>query len=211
MTTLEDTLVAVDAGADAVGFVFYEQSPRCVTVETAREIVAKLPESVEKVGVFVGENVAWADQTLQTAGLTTAQVYTKAVGDWLAWYLRSERKLMMALPGEAVSGEFLIAYGSLKKRFSAIVVDSGSGAYPGGTGERFDWDGAKIGIWSLSMEVPVVVAGGLTPQNVSQAIQTLRPWGVDVASGVEARPGKKDPNKVRAFVQAVRELDKKAV
>jgi phosphoribosylanthranilate isomerase len=209
-TNLEDALVAVEAGADAVGFVFYEKSPRCITVEAARDIVGKLPEGVEKVGVFVNESVNRADEVLREVGLTTAQVYSKSIGDWLAWYQRSERKLMVAIPGEAVKGEFLISVGSAEKPLSALLIDSGSGDRPGGTGERFDWEGTKIGIWNLGSEVPVVVAGGLTPENVDEAIKTLRPWGVDVASGVEARPGKKDPEKVRAFVRAVREIDRKA-
>ena len=100
MTNLEDALVAVEAGADAVGFVFYEKSPRCVTVETAREIVEKLPESVEKIGVFVNETVSRADDFLQQVGLTAAQVYSKSIGEWLAWHVGSERRLMVAVPGE---------------------------------------------------------------------------------------------------------------
>jgi phosphoribosylanthranilate isomerase len=209
MTNLEDALVAVEAGADAVGFVFYEKSPRCVSVEAAREIVAKLPDNVEKVGVFVDESVKRANDILQQVGLITAQVYSKSIGEWLAWQVSSERKLMVAVPGSALNGDLLITFGSAEKRLSAIVVDSGSGDRPGGTGERFDWEGAKIGIWGLEKEVPVVVAGGLSPENVDEAIKILRPWGVDVASGVESRPGKKDPEKVRAFVRAVREMDRK--
>jgi phosphoribosylanthranilate isomerase len=207
-TNLEDALTAVEAGADAVGFVFYEKSPRNVSVEVARKIVEKLPESVEKVGVFVDEDVNRSDEILRYVGLTTAQVYAESVGEWLAWYANSERKLMLGVPGEVVKGEFLIPFGSAEKRISAILIDSGTRDHPGGTGECFDWEGTKIGIWNLGLEVPVVVAGGLTPENVDGAIKTLRPWGVDVASGVEARPGKKDPEKVRAFVRAVRETDR---
>jgi phosphoribosylanthranilate isomerase len=209
MTNLEDALTAVEAGADAVGFVFYEKSPRRVSVEAARAIVEKLPEGVEKVGVFVDEAVHRGDEILRLVGLTTAQVYSKSIGEWLAWHANSERKLMLVVPGKVVKGEFLISLGSWEKRISAVVIDSGSGDRPGGTGERFDWEGAKVGIWNLGLEVPVVVAGGLTPENVDGAIRTLRPWGVDVASGVESRPGKKDPQKVRAFVKAVREIDRK--
>ena len=207
MTNLEDALVAVEAGADAVGFVFYEKSPRCVSVEKAREIVEKLPDSVEKVGVFVGESPE--DQILRQVGLSTAQVYTNSIAGWLAWHQRSGLKLMFAVPGDVLSGEFFMQFGSVDRPISAILVDSGSGEHPGGTGQRFDWENAKLGISHLSTRVPVVVAGGLTAVNVDQAIRTLRPWGVDVSSGVEARPGKKDPEKVRAFVRAVREMDRK--
>ena len=209
MTNLEDALTAVEAGADAVGFVFYEKSPRNNRPGAAREIVKKLPDNVEKVGVFVSENVERANDILQRVGLTTAQVYSKSIGEWLAWHVGSQRRLMVAVPGSALNDDLLITFGSAEKPLSAIVVDSGSGERPGGTGERFDWEGARIGICELEKEVPVVVAGGLSPENVAEAIKILRPWGVDVASGVEARPGKKDPEKVRAFVQAVREIDRK--
>ena len=203
MTNLEDALTAVEAGADAVGFVFYEKSPRNISVEAAREIVERLPENVEKVGVFVNEGIDRGDEILRRVGLTTAQVYSESVAEWFAWHRSSSRKLMVGVSGESVSGEYLIHLGS-GKRISALVVDSGSGDRPGGTGERFDWEAAKIGIWHLGQEVPVVVAGGLTPENVDEAIKKLRPWGVDVASGVEAKAGKKDPEKVHAFVKAVR-------
>ena len=209
MTNLEDALVAVEAGADAVGFVFYEKSPRCVSVETAREIVAKLPPEVEKVGVFVSENVSQPVEVLERTGLTTAQVYSNSIHEWMPWYQNGERRLMWAIPGSALKEEFLISLGTVDKPISALVVDSGSGDRPGGTGERFDWEGAKIGIRFVEQHVPVVVAGGLSPQNVDHAIKTLRPWGVDVASGVEAAPGRKDPEKVRAFVRAVREMDRR--
>ncbi len=209
MTNLEDALVAVEAGADAVGFVFYEKSPRCVSVAGAREIVEKMPESVETVGVFVDEAVKRADEILRQVRLMTAQVYSKSIGEWLAWHLSSERRLMVVVPGEALTGDLLVSFGSTEKRVSAILVDSGSGERPGGTGTRFDWERAKVGIRGLEEQVPVVVAGGLTPENVGSAIKILRPWGVDVVSGVEARPGKKDPEKVRAFVRAVREMDRK--
>ena len=116
---------------------------------------------------------------------------------------------MVAIPATAANGDFLVPLGSGKKMISALVIDSGSGTRPGGTGERFDWEDAKVGIMALGMEVPIVVAGGLTPENVSRAIRILRPWGVDVASGVEARPGKKDPEKIREFVKTVREMDRR--
>ncbi len=209
MTNLEDALVAVDAGADAVGFVFYEKSPRCVSVETAREICSKLPKSIQKVGVFVDEKVEEARDIFYRAGLTTAQVYSESIADWLGWYEADEMKLMWAIPGELLKSEFFISPGTTKKQLTAFLVDSGSGDRPGGTGTRFDWEGAKAGIWHLGSMVPIVVAGGLTPENVNKAIKVLAPWGVDVASGVESRPGKKDPDKVRAFVRAVREIDRR--
>jgi len=209
MTNLKDTLTAVDAGADAVGFVFHEKSPRCVSVETAREIVEKLPERTDKVGVFVDAPVRAARDVFHRAGLTAVQVYTESIAEWLAWYGSEEIKLMWAIPASILKGDFFISLGTSKKEITALLVDSGPTDRPGGTGRRFDWDGAKAGIRHLSSMVPVVVAGGLTPENVNDAMKALAPWGVDVVSGVEARPGKKDPEKVRAFVKAVRDSDRK--
>jgi phosphoribosylanthranilate isomerase len=209
MTNLEDALAAADAGVDALGFVFYGKSPRNIGVDLAREIVSRVPERIEKVGVFVDTPVSQVDETLWRVGLTTAQVYSKSFDEWLAWSESSDRKLILAIPGSTLKKGLAGSLGVARKRITAFLVDSGSGDIPGGTGDRFNWESAKLGIWNLGLTVPVVVAGGLTAENVDEAIKTLRPWGVDVASGVESRPGKKDPAKVRAFVHAVRERDRK--
>jgi len=210
-TNLEDALVAVEAGADAVGFVFYEKSPRCVSVETAGAIAEKLPKSVEKVGVFVNSKVEDAKEMFRHAGLTMAQVYGESVDEWYAWYESGGTKLMWAVPGNPLQKEVFTSLGRYKKRITALLVDSGSGHRPGGTGVRFNWEDAKAGILHLGLRVRIVVAGGLTAENVNEAVQTFTPWGVDVVSGVEASPGKKDPEKVRAFVRAVREYDRRAI
>jgi phosphoribosylanthranilate isomerase len=237
MTNLEDASVAVDAGADAVGFVFYEKSPRCVSVETARDICEKLPESVEKIGVFVGEHDNPLD-ALRRAGLSGTQLYVSAEG--VAGSKASPRAIglpllpsryrcMLAMPMNLIDQETIrslgrryaevgnAANGDLQQiplppeiPVSTIVLDSGSQRSPGGTGEKFDWkEAVPLSREMLKNGVRLVVAGGLTAQNVSEAIEILQPWGVDVASGVEERPGKKDPEKVRAFVRAVREMDRK--
>ena len=229
--------MAVEAGADAVGFVFYEKSSRCVTVETAREIVAKLPEGVEKIGVFVSKDED-PIKTLLRVGLTGTQVYLST--DGVAWGLAKTKTIeisllpsrfrsMLAMPMNLIDAEGIrrlgrryvevgnAARGDLQQiplpsefPIATIVLDSGSQQSPGGTGDRFDWEKA-IPLSSEMREngVRLVVAGGLTPQNVTEAIETLQPWGVDVVSGVEVSPGKKDPEKVRAFIQAVREMDRK--
>jgi phosphoribosylanthranilate isomerase len=236
MTNLEDALVAVDAGADAVGFVFYEKSPRCVSVETAREIVEKLPERVEKIGVFVDPRVD-PGSTLLNAGLTGAQSYvsaegvagsrgsTKAIGRNLLPY---NARFMMAFPMSLFSDplsqvESLVEGFARSRRnapegitipdgiYDTFVLDSGNAQTPGGTGKSFNWESAESIAESFRRnDVKLVVAGGLTPENVGNAIQILKPWGVDVSSGVEASPGKKDPGKMRAFVKAVREIDRKS-
>jgi phosphoribosylanthranilate isomerase len=235
MTNLEDALVAVEAGADAVGFVFYEKSPRCVTVETVREIVEKLPDNVEKIGVIVDTHPADFLAVIHETGLTSCQWYLGENNGAPAMPKGSEFlappagfKLHRAVPANWFIGDetrmrdFTASFAKVEKSFSSpeqgkraverlrtIFLDSGTLQQPGGTGKAFDWQGAAGAIQFLQQTVRVVVAGGLTPENVGEAIETLHPWGVDVVSGVEARPGKKDPEKVRAFVRAVREFDRR--
>ncbi len=211
MTNLEDALVAVDVGADAVGFVFYEKSPRCVSVDTAREICRKLPARVEKIGVFVNESPERVSALADDAELTAVQFH----GDE---YQRPELyaiggRVFFAMPVLEMLQELHVAIGSVTfpklPKSSGILLDSGTKDLRGGTGKTFAWGEARWLVGALSKLYPVVVAGGLTPENVSWAADILRPWGVDVVSGVEARPGKKDPEKVRAFVRAVRDHDRK--
>jgi len=214
ITNLEDALVAVDAGADAVGFVFYEKSPRCLTVETAREIVAKLPDGVEKVGVFVGNSQA-AEMAL-AAGVDAMQSYIVVNLDppLLKPNPPEFRKLRqyLAIPyASFLKGSFPTSKSAAIPGFiDAFFIDSGNAQKPGGTGATFNWSEAAPALKAFARHTPVAIAGGLTPQNVESAIDILKPWGVDVSSGVEARPGKKDPEKVRAFVRRVREMDWKA-
>ena len=217
--------MAVEAGADAVGFVFYEKSPRCVTVEVAREIVGKLPSEVEKVGVFAGSTREVVSVACNRAGLTLAQTYVDAripasrlddeflenlpcpaiVAFRASQFLQGESDDPDVITGFHVQNKF-------RDRIAAMLLDSGTTDRPGGTGQRFDWRNAALVKDSLDrIGLSLIVAGGLTSDNVTEAIEILRPWGVDVASGVEARPGKKDAEKVRAFVKAVREMDRKSV
>ena len=211
MTNLEDALVAVEAGADAVGFVFYEKSPRCVTVERAREICDKLPDSLEKVGVFVNESPEQVFEVTSGAGLSAVQLH----GDEYQCPERysTGRKLIFSLSVAQIMkdvkepiGEFI--FPKLPKS-SGILLDSGVPEQRGGTGKTFAWAEARWLVSALTRMHPVIIAGGLTASNVTRATECLNPWGVDVVSGVEASPGKKDPEKVRAFVRAVREADRK--
>jgi phosphoribosylanthranilate isomerase len=236
-TNLEDALTAVDAGADAVGFVFYEKSPRNVSVETVREIAGKLPEAVEKIGVFVMGAGPDPMDVLLDAGLTGTQSYVlpdekgvpreRSVGIGLSLLPKGTR-MLMALPMNLIgTDDAQIAnlvkdfekfgtnipdnISSLGGLLDTFVLDSGGLRQPGGTGRPFDWERAVPVADAMKRRgLNLVVAGGLTPDNVGEAIAILKPWGVDVSSGVEAQPGKKDPEKVRAFVQTVREADRKA-
>jgi phosphoribosylanthranilate isomerase len=186
ITNLEDAQTAVEAGADAVGFVFYPKSPRYVNVETVKAITAQIPAKIEKVGVFV-------DQAKEVPGLTAIQMHFtngqgKLPNTWLKKYLVLSPKTPAPLEGH----------------IDAIFLDSGTVEQPGGTGQTFDWEASRPLVENLSKSYRVVVAGGLTPANVAEAIRILRPWGVDVSSGVEASPGKKDPQKIRDFIDAVK-------
>jgi phosphoribosylanthranilate isomerase len=215
MTNLEDALAAADAGADAVGFVFYEKSPRNISVEAARAIVKKLPESVEKVGVFVDLESEGIREIVLNVGLTAVQLHgNRSLAS--VWQDRrpaeecvGASKLIRTLHGDTLKdGDFLITHRAHEKTF-AILLDSRSNGTTGGTGTTFDWESTQRAVQAMSLMVPVIVAGGLTPANVPEAMRLFQPFGVDVVSGVEAKPGKKDPEKVRAFVKAVRDADRK--
>jgi phosphoribosylanthranilate isomerase len=215
-TNLEDALLAVEAGADALGFVFYQKSPRRVEVETAREIVRKLPYGTDKVGVFVDQFPERICEIVAYAGLTAAQLHgqTPTVSA-LASAGKIKKaaaieKLIFVVPAETLSeGRYEVSAEAKKDSF-AFLLDSGTNATPGGTGKPFDWEKTRTAIQTLSFQVPVIVAGGLNPDNVAEAMRLFQPFGVDVASGVESAPGKKDPQKVREFVTAVRKAERRA-
>ncbi len=230
-TNLEDALTAVEAGADAVGFVFYEKSPRNISVEAARAIVEKLPESVEKIGVFVDADGRHCANVVLEVGLTGTQTYHSLEGGGdvtatgaslfperarhlialpMRFVLQDKERIQQAASDFARWGKD-IPVSVPEGQMDTIVLDSGDLRVPGGTGKTFDWERAvPIAEGMRRGGVKLVVAGGLTADNVAEAIGVLEPWGVDVVSGVEAEPGKKDPEKVRAFVKAVREMDGKA-
>lgn len=224
ITNLEDALTAVDAGADALGFVFHEKSPRRVDLETARKIVATLPEAIEKVGVFVEHTAEEVHQIVDRTGLTAVQLYQKECAeafndlqDVAPSTTRRRAKIVFVIPADQFADSSGVDLRSgcwgLSKGFKdilfAVLVDSSSATQPGGTGQPFDW--IKVGglLPTLRSIRPTIVAGGLVPSNVGAAMALLHPWGVDVASGVEAAPGKKDPHKVRAFVNSVRQAERK--
>jgi phosphoribosylanthranilate isomerase len=217
ITNLEDALTAADAGADALGFVFYEKSPRKVQPELAREIIDRLPPGIEKIGVMVNDSVETIRDVVQQVGLTAIQVHVGHAGPGrmqdLLLMNQNETggaKIIAAFPAEDLEKEHLFLSGTAKQKLYALMLDSGSKTVPGGTGKIFNWDKARTMVQALGANFPVIVAGGLTALNVGEAIGLFEPWGVDVASGVEARPGKKDPEKVRAFVAAVRNAGKVA-
>jgi phosphoribosylanthranilate isomerase len=212
-TNLEDARTAVNAGADALGFVFYDKSPRKIGAAAARDIAAELPPNIEKVGVFVDQSPAHINAVVASVGLTAVQLHGRHSNGYLDELiaLRAEKtslKLILVRQADELVDNMFTSEDARKIIF-ALLVDSGSSDSPGGTGKTFDWNKKRGIIQSLSLTIPIMIAGGLNPENVGEAMNLLQPFGVDVASGVEARPGKKDPEKVRAFVQAVRRAEKK--
>ena len=205
ITNLEDALAAVKAGADALGFVFFEKSPRRIDPRAVQQIVAKLPPKVEKIGVFVDSTIAHIRQTVQQAELTGVQVHGNediSFFDRLAdgWNVPESIRFVRAL---SVRPGFETLAGTLQSGVNTFLLDSPSAERRGGTGASFDWPRAA----EFVKRHQTIVAGGLTPANVKDAIRILNPWGVDVSSGVEAQPGKKDPEKIRAFIAAVRSAE----
>ena len=205
-TNLADALLAVNAGADAVGFVFGE-SKRRVTPEQVAAITLELPGTVEKIGVIVNEMPQRVAEIVRIAGLTGVQLQgdetPEFTGDLRRLGLRRLVKTVQASAGVDMLASRIAQYRSV---VDSILLDSGSPAERGGTGKRFAWKDAAVQLANVS--VPVIVAGGLNPENVEEAIMTLRPWGVDVVTGVEREPGKKDPEKIAAFINAARRADK---
>jgi len=211
ITNLEDALTAVDAGADALGFVFYETSPRRVDPETTRRIVGKLPGTVEKVGVFVNQTedsiCALADET----GLTAVQLHGDNEDPYVADLVANQRPHLKIIVGISMHHPKPVGWAMMwsPEVVHAFLVDASNSSNYGGTGKPFDWQTSQPSIEVIARIGRVIVAGGLSPGNVTEAIRILKPWGVDVSSGVEASPGKKDPHKVHAFVDAVRQTEKK--
>jgi phosphoribosylanthranilate isomerase len=205
-TSVEDALVAADAGADAVGFVL-APSPRRVTVEHVAAIVPALPDAIEKIGVFVETDVAEIAAAVRTCGLTGVQLHSEAESN-APGKLRAEfgpgLRILRVVHFEANAAQLAASYAA-DANVDCLLVDSRTATTVGGTGITFDWDSARRTIFGGESATKLVAAGGLNPDNVAEAIATLRPWGVDVVSGVEAAPGRKDAAKVRAFVRNARE------
>ncbi len=199
-TSLEDALVASEAGADAVGFVF-APSPRQVTVDEAAGIAPRLPAIIEKIGVFVDSTTDEIAAAVRACSLTGVQLHSDCGPEVLS-RLRTEfgpglRILRVVHFGPDASSQSVIY--AADANVDAILVDSRTATAVGGTGIAFDWELASRTVFAPG-KTKLIAAGGLNPDNVAYAITKLRPWGVDVASGVEVTPGRKDAEKVRAFV-----------
>ena len=202
ITTVEDALLAAEAGADAIGLNFYERSPRYVTTERAKEICEALPASVAKVGVFVNSLPKGIVATAERVGLSAIQLHGDEGPDFLG--LLGKLPVIKAFRCRESTLSSVRAFLDLCPESShpaAVLLDAHAPGNYGGTGEILDWQRLHAERHQL-LGLPLILAGGLTPQNVAEAIRIAQPDAVDTASGVETSPGKKDAVKVRAFVAA---------
>jgi phosphoribosylanthranilate isomerase len=192
--TAHDALAAMDAGADMLGFNFYPKSPRYIGVGQCRDIMSVMRKyaHITYVGVFVNASLAEIRATMDTCALTLAQLHGDETSEMLNSLYGRAFKAFRGVP-ESLNG-------FAREDAPALLVDASVKGSYGGTGITADWKSAA----ELAKQVPLLLAGGLTPENVAKAVRQVRPWGVDVASGVESAPGVKDPAKMRAFVQALK-------
>jgi len=214
-TNLADAQASVVAGASALGFIF-APSTRQIEVRTAAGIIKALPAKVEKIGVFVNETPERMAEIAQEAGLTGVQLHGDEPASQLAVYrqMLGSRKLIRTLQARELlteSGDGRLAdYLNAHEWIDAVLLDSGRPEQRGGTGMPFDWQSALPIVSRIKAVFPVIIAGGLTAENVAEAIRMFEPWGVDVVSGVEREPGWKDDVKLRSFVAAVRQGERVA-
>ena len=202
LTSAENALEVVRLGVDAIGLVFYSESPRNVDLEVARQIVTHLPPFVSSVGLFVNPNRDQVLQTLELIDLTLLQFHGDEKPDFCSGFRKPYIKAV-----RVTDDVDLIEYGSMYAGASGLLLDAYSQGARGGTGETFDWD-----IIPSELEIPIVLAGGLTPNNVAAAIDCVRPWAVDVSSGVEgALKGLKETILVRDFINEVKNADARRI
>lgn len=197
LTRPGDVRTVVEEGADAFGLVFHEPSPRAVTVAQARSLAAGLPPFVSVVALFVNAPRALVEQVMQEVRPDYLQFHGDETPEDCAWYGMPYFKAVRMRPGQD-----LVQYATRYGQARALLVDAYVDGQPGGTGQTFDWN-----LLPRCLPLPLILSGGLGPENVAQAVRRIRPWAVDVSSGVEEAPGLKAVEKVRRFVQGVRDED----
>ena len=195
ITRLQDLHAACAAGADALGFVFYEKSPRHVTPEAAAALVRALPPFVQSVGLFVDAEPAFIARVLQTVPLDLLQFHGDETPADCARFGRPYVKAV-----RVNRDTDLLKYAADFDAARGLLLDAFVPGVPGGTGERFDWS-----LIPPALPKPVILSGGLTPDNVAEAVQRVRPWAVDVSSGVEASKGIKDAHQIARFIANAKE------
>jgi len=197
ITNSDDALAAVDAGADALGFVFFRRSPRFIAPDLAAKIVRALPPFVTTVGVFVDEKPVEVNRVADACGLTMAQLHGAEDPD------ACEGVEVPVVKAFRVQGDPILSLRAYAGKVSGFLLDTFVDEVVGGTGKTFDWE--------LAVQAKafgrIILAGGITPDNVSEAIARVRPHGIDVSSGVEIRPGRKDRDKIERLLRTVAEAD----
>jgi len=194
----ETALVAAECGADSVGLVFVSSSPRCVSIDEAYDIQSVLPAFVTSVGLFVNPKAEQYLTTMVQADLDLGQLHGKE-SEPLVREIGPDLIKAVRYTRETIEAD--LRKWSRIDELDAVLIDGGDG----GTGERADWE--HLATVVEACDHPVILAGGLTPENVGEAIRLVKPYAVDVSSGVESEPGLKDPAKIAAFCRAVREAD----
>jgi phosphoribosylanthranilate isomerase len=192
ITALDDALAAVDAGADALGFVFAEQSPRCISPQKAAAIISGIPPFVQTVGLFVNADAERVNWVADFCGLDIIQLHGEEDQDFCN---DIERRIIKAFRVKDASTLSALA----RYQVAGYLLDAWSPDAHGGTGKSFDWNLVR----EYAGNSPIILAGGLNPENVREAVNIVKPYGVDVSSGVEVSPGKKDPEKIRRFLKAL--------
>lgn len=195
ITRIEDALAAADAGADAIGLVFYAKSPRAVDVHQARAIIAALPPFVTTVGLFVNASRCELNEILEAVPLDLLQFHGDEIPSDCVGFNRPYIKALRVRPGDDLEAACQHYAGA-----SGILLDTFVAGVPGGTGEAFDWS-----LVPAQLSKPIILAGGLSANNVAQAIAQVQPYAVDVSGGVEQAKGIKDATRIEAFMRAVRQ------
>lgn len=195
ITRIEDALAAADAGADAIGLVFYAKSPRAVDVHQARSIIAALPPFVTTVGLFVNASRCELNEILEAVPLDLLQFHGDETPSDCVGFNRPYIKALRVRPGDDLEAACQHYAGA-----SGILLDTFVAGVPGGTGEAFDWS-----LVPARLSKPIILAGGLSADNVAQAIAQVQPYAVDVSGGVEQAKGIKDAARIEAFMRAVRQ------
>ncbi|MDO8894962.1 phosphoribosylanthranilate isomerase [Nitrosomonas sp.] len=196
ITRCEDAQSAVQLGVDAIGFVFWQQSARYIDLDSARQIAADLPPFVCAVGVYVDPDVAWVEETSRVAKLNLLQFHGEETPEFCSQFSQPYIKAIRVRQDID-----LLQYAERYRTAKALLLDTYAADMPGGTGHTFNWQ-----LIPQYLPLPLILSGGLNPDNVVMAIQKTQPWAVDVSSGVEASKGIKDEKKIFAFMQGVKKL-----
>lgn len=197
ITNITDAEVAVQAGADALGFVFYDKSPRAVTIDQAWAVFETLPAFVTTTALFVNPDVALVNRVIEALKIDLLQFHGDESPAFCEQFSRPYIKAVRMQP-ETDLKQLAAQYASSQ----GLLLDTYVKGIPGGTGAAFNWDWVSPEK-RQNMPLPVILAGGLNEENIGQAINSVHPWAVDVSGGVESAPGQKSSEKIQAFIQAV--------